>query len=64
MFDAPPDYAQAFIKSAKKVLAAYEAKEPFFKKVLQSQRKFAALVVPFTRETAKLTQLIAGAVEE
>lgn len=63
LFDAPPDYAPAFIKSAKKVLATYEEKDPFFKKVLESQRKFAVRVVPFTRETAKLTQLTAGAVE-
>jgi TRAP-type mannitol/chloroaromatic compound transport system substrate-binding protein len=63
MFDAPPDYAPAFIKSAKKVLAGYEAKDPFFKRVLESQRKFAAVVVPYTRETNKLTQLIAGAAE-
>jgi TRAP-type mannitol/chloroaromatic compound transport system substrate-binding protein len=63
MFDAPPDYSQAFIKSAKKVLAKYEAQDPFFKKVLDSQRKFAAVVVPYTRETNKLTQLIAGAAE-
>ena len=63
MFDAPPDYAPAFIKAAKKVLAKFEEKDPFFKKVLESQRKFARVVVPYTRETNKLTQLIAGAVE-
>ena len=63
MFDAPPDYAAAFIKSAKRVLAGYEAKDPFFKRVLESQRKFASVVVPYTKETNKLTQLIAGAAE-
>lgn len=63
MFDAPPDYAPAFIKASKTVLAKFEAKDPFFKKVLESQRKFANVVVPYTRETNKLTQLIAGAVE-
>ena len=61
MFDAPPDYAPAFIKSAKKVLASLEAKDPFFKKVLESQRGFASVVVPYTRETSKLSTLIAGA---
>ena len=35
IFDAPPDYAPAFIKSAKKVLASLEAKDLFFKKVLE-----------------------------
>ena len=32
IFDAPADYAPAFIKSAKKVLANLEAKDPFFKR--------------------------------
>ena len=63
MFDAPADYAPAFIKSAKKVLAQLEAKDPFFKKVLDSQRAFANVVVPYTRETSKLSTLISGAAE-
>ena len=63
MFDAPADYAPAFIKSAKKVLANLEAKDPFFKKVLESQRAFANVVVPYTRETSKLSTLISGAAE-
>jgi TRAP-type mannitol/chloroaromatic compound transport system substrate-binding protein len=63
VFDAPADYAPAFIKSAKKVLAQLEAKDPFFKKVLESQRAFAKVVVPYTRETSKLSTLIAGAAE-
>jgi TRAP-type mannitol/chloroaromatic compound transport system substrate-binding protein len=63
LFPAPPDYAPAFIKSAKRVLAKFEEKDPFFKKVLDSQREFAKLVVPYTRETAKLSTLIAGAAE-
>jgi TRAP-type mannitol/chloroaromatic compound transport system substrate-binding protein len=63
MFDAPSDYAPAFIKSAKKVLGQLEAKDPFFKKVLDSQRAFAKVVVPYTRETSKLSTLISGAAE-
>ena len=63
IFDAPADYAPAFIKSAKKVLANLEAKDPFFKKVLESQRAFANVVVPYTRETSKLSTLISGAAE-
>ncbi len=61
MFDAPADYAPAWIKSAKKVLAQYEEKDAFFKKVLESQREFASVVVPYTRETSKLSTLISGA---
>jgi TRAP-type mannitol/chloroaromatic compound transport system substrate-binding protein len=64
LFDAPPDYAPAFIASAKKVLAKFEEKDPFFKKVLDSQRKFANTVVPYTRETSKLSTLISGAAEK
>jgi TRAP-type mannitol/chloroaromatic compound transport system substrate-binding protein len=63
MFDAPPDYSAAFIKSAKRVLAKFEQQDPFFKRVLESQRKFANVVVPYTKETNKLTQLIAGAAD-
>jgi TRAP-type mannitol/chloroaromatic compound transport system substrate-binding protein len=63
VFDAPADYAPAFIKSAKKVLAQLEAKDAFFKRVLDSQRAFAKVVVPYTRETAKLSTLISGAAE-
>jgi len=63
MFDAPADYPPAWIKSAKKVLAKFEEKEPFFKKVLDSQRAFAKVVVPYTRETSKLSTLISGAAD-
>jgi TRAP-type mannitol/chloroaromatic compound transport system substrate-binding protein len=63
MFDAPPDYAPAWVKSAKKVLAGFEQKDPFFKKVMDSQRAFARVVVPYTKETSKLSTLISGAAE-
>ncbi len=61
VFDAPADYAPAFIKSAKKVLAEFEAKDAFFKRVMDSQRAFAKVVVPYGRETSKLSQLISAA---
>jgi TRAP-type mannitol/chloroaromatic compound transport system substrate-binding protein len=63
IFDAPADYAPAWIKASKKVLAAFEAKDPFFKKVLESQRAFAKVVVPYGRETSKLSSLISQAAE-
>jgi TRAP-type mannitol/chloroaromatic compound transport system substrate-binding protein len=44
-------------------MAEIEKKDPFFKKVLESQRAYAKLVVPFTKETNKLMQLISGAAE-
>ncbi len=63
MFDAPADYAPAWIKASKKVLGELEKKDEFFKKVLDSQRAFAKVVVPYTKETSKLSTLIAGAAE-
>jgi TRAP-type mannitol/chloroaromatic compound transport system substrate-binding protein len=63
MFDAPADYAPAWIAASKKVLGELEQKNEFFKKVLDSQRAFAKVVVPYTRETSKLSTLIAGAVD-
>ena len=59
----PPEILVEFLKTWDKMAAEESAKDPFFKKVLESQRKFAAVVVPYTKETNKLTQLIAGAVE-
>ena len=63
VFDAPPGYSESFIKSSKKVLGKIASENEFFKKVLDSQREYAKLVVPFTQETTKLGQLIAGAAE-
>ena len=63
IFDAPPDYGPAWIKASKKVLAQLEAKDAFFKKVLDSQRAFAKIVVPYGRENSKLSQLIGAAAE-
>jgi TRAP-type mannitol/chloroaromatic compound transport system substrate-binding protein len=63
IFDAPADYAPAFIAASRKVLGQYEQKDAFFKKVLDSQRAYAKQVVPYSKESAKLSQLIAGAAE-
>jgi len=63
IFDAPADYGPAWIKASKKVLATLEAKDPFFKKVLDSQRAFAKIVVPYGRETSKLSSLISAAAD-
>ena len=45
--DTPKDLYPAFLKSSKQVLAKYSAKDPFFKKVADSQKKFANLTVPY-----------------
>jgi len=64
LFDAPSDYAPAWISASRKIFKKFEEKEPFFKKVLDSQRNFAKVVVPYTRETAKLSTIISQAVEK
>jgi len=45
----PPDILIAFLKAWDKIAAAEAAKNPFFKKVLDSQREYASLVVPAKR---------------
>lgn len=43
----PSDYYKAFLAASNKVTAEYAAKNPFFKKVLESQIEFAKLVNPY-----------------
>jgi TRAP-type mannitol/chloroaromatic compound transport system substrate-binding protein len=45
----PPEILLAFIKKWDEIAAAEGAKNPFFKKVHDSQREYAALVVPYKR---------------
>ena len=45
----PPDILIAFLKAWDKIAAEESAKNPFFKKVLESQRAYAAVVVPAKR---------------
>lgn len=44
--DVPPEIFEAYMKAANEVLATYE-KDPFFKKVLDSQRAYADLIRPY-----------------
>ncbi|HEY0440804.1 MAG TPA: hypothetical protein VGD36_12075, partial [Xanthobacteraceae bacterium] len=45
----PADILREFLKGWDELAAEESAKSPFFKKVLESQRKYAALVVPMKR---------------
>ena len=45
----PPDILIEFLKTWDKIAAEESAKSPFFKKVLDSQREYAAKVVPAKR---------------
>ena len=45
----PPDILYAFLKAWDEVAAEESARNPFFKKVLESQKAYAAVVVPAKR---------------
>jgi TRAP-type mannitol/chloroaromatic compound transport system substrate-binding protein len=45
----PPDILIAFLKAWDEIAAEESAKNPFFRKVLESQRAYAAKVVPAKR---------------
>jgi len=47
LHDTPADYFPAYMEAAKKSLAKNAAENPFFAKVWQSQKDFAAIAVPF-----------------
>jgi len=52
--ETPKDYYPEFVKATNKVLNKYADKDPFFKKVLDSQRKFAQVVVPYWTKELEL----------
>lgn len=45
--DTPPDLYPAFAASSAKIMTEYSAKDPFFKKVADSQKSFAEVTVPY-----------------
>jgi len=45
--DTPKDFFPEFVRATNVVLDRYSAQDPFFKEVLDSQRKFATTVVPY-----------------
>jgi TRAP-type mannitol/chloroaromatic compound transport system substrate-binding protein len=47
ILDTPKDFFPEFVKASEKVLDRYAAKDAFFKEVLESQRSFAKVVVPY-----------------
>jgi TRAP-type mannitol/chloroaromatic compound transport system substrate-binding protein len=59
--DTPPDYFPAFMAATKKVMDENAAKNPFFKKVLDSQTAFAKDVVPYWVSVQKLNTSVADA---
>jgi len=59
--DTPAEYFPAFMAAAKKVMDENAAKNPFFKKVLDSQAAFARDVVPYWVSIQKLNTSVAEA---
>jgi TRAP-type mannitol/chloroaromatic compound transport system substrate-binding protein len=47
VLDTPPDFFPAFVRATNVVLDRYAAKDAYFKEVLDSQRNFARVVVPY-----------------
>jgi TRAP-type mannitol/chloroaromatic compound transport system substrate-binding protein len=47
ILDTPRDFFPEFVRATNVVLDRYAGKDPFFKEVLDSQRKFAQTVVPY-----------------
>lgn len=47
VLDTPQDYYEHFITEEKKITAQYAEKNPFFKKVVDSQTEFARMVFPY-----------------
>jgi TRAP-type mannitol/chloroaromatic compound transport system substrate-binding protein len=45
--DTPRDFYPEFVRATQVVLDRYASKDPFFKQVLDSQRNFAKVVVPY-----------------
>jgi TRAP-type mannitol/chloroaromatic compound transport system substrate-binding protein len=45
--DTPKDFYPEFVRATQVVLDRYSAKDPFFKQVLDSQKQFAVVVVPY-----------------
>jgi TRAP-type mannitol/chloroaromatic compound transport system substrate-binding protein len=59
--DTPAEYFPAFMAAARKVMEENAAKNPFFKKVLDSQAAFAREVVPFWVSIQKLNTSVGDA---
>lgn len=61
LHDTPPDYFTEFPRATRKVLEKYAGQDPFFKKVLESQRQFARLTLPLYVNALKTHLFLAEA---
>lgn len=51
VYKTPPDVYPKVLEAWEKIAQAQVAKDPFFKKVLESQRQYASLMVPYRRQS-------------
>ncbi|MGH9650803.1 MAG: hypothetical protein ACRD3I_10080, partial [Terriglobales bacterium] len=61
VMETPPEYFPQFMAATKKVMEENAAKNPFFKKVLDSQAAFAKDVVPYWHSIQKLNTSVSDA---
>src|SRR5699024_6238405 len=65
ILDTPDKYYSEFIKAQNKITKQYAEKNSFFKKVLESQSKFADMIYPYHSRTQVLyTTLVQTAHEQ
>ncbi len=64
IFPAPPGYAEEFTAAVQTVMARMAAENPFFKKVMDSQRAFAERIVPYETEVNRLYASLGAATYE
>jgi TRAP-type mannitol/chloroaromatic compound transport system substrate-binding protein len=57
--ETPREYFTEFPKATKRVLDKYAAANPLFKKVLDSQQRFAQLVMPYRINAHKVDLFLA-----
>lgn len=58
ILDTPQDVYPAYLEAASRIYDKYAAKDAFFKKVLDSQREFAKLVVPYWTKILELYKIM------
>ena len=64
LHDTPADYFKEYGAAAKKNFEANAAKNPFFKKVWDSQKAFADVTIPYWADAQKSNASLAGAYSE
>jgi TRAP-type mannitol/chloroaromatic compound transport system substrate-binding protein len=59
--DTPEEFYGEYLRACNKVLDKNSARDPFFKKVLESQQQFATLVAPYWTKSLQLYRVLGNA---